>query len=331
MESFRNFCTGVPGGLLCVVLVLATHAATLCAQEYPNRSVHIVAPFPPGGGADINARRLAERLNKLWGQQVIVDNIAGAAGGLAAANVAKSKPDGYTLFFVTHPILAINPAIYEKLPYDPDKDFAPVVQLTELPTVLLVGPSLQVTRVADLVSLAKAKPGTLNFGSGGVGTSLHLAGELFKSATGVDIAHVPYKGTAPAFVALLGNDIQMMFDSSASALQHLQGGRVRGVAVASMTRLRAAPAIPTFDESGLRDFVVTLAYGIMVPAGTPAALAAALNRDFNTVLNDAEYRKQMADDGANVIGGSPEHFRQFLAAERSKWGALVQKLGIKGG
>jgi tripartite-type tricarboxylate transporter receptor subunit TctC len=330
MGSLRNGCAGAARRLACAALVLAAHAPTLCAQEYPNRAVRIVAPFPPGGGADINARRLAERLTKLWGQQVIVDNVAGAAGGLAAANVAKSKPDGYTLFFVTHPILAINPAIYEKLPYDPDKDFASVVQLTELPTVLLAGPSLQVTTVADLVNLAKAKPGTLNFGSGGVGTSLHLAGELFKATTGIDIAHVPYKGTAPAFVALLGNDIQMMFDSSGSALQHLQGGRVRGVAVASTTRLRAAPAIPTFDESGLRDFVVTLAYGIMVPAGTPAALVAALNRDFNTVLNDAEYRKQMADDGANVIGGSPEQFRQFLAAERKRWGPLVQKLGIKG-
>src|SRR6185295_17026222 len=148
--------------------------------------------------------------------------------------------------------------------------------------------------------------GALNFGTGGVGTSLHLAGELFKAATGTDIAHVPYKGTAPAITALLGNEIQLLFDSSASALQHMQGGRARGIAVASMNRLRAAPALPTFDESGVRNFVSTLAYGVMVPAATPAALIAAINRDMNTVLNDAEYRKLMSDGGATVIGGSPE-------------------------
>jgi len=330
MTPFRIAGAGTAGRLLSTALLLAVCAAAVHAQDFPNRPVRMVAPFPPGGGADINARRLAERLGKLWSQQVIVDNVAGAAGGIAAANVAKSKPDGYTLFFVTHPVLAINPALYEKLTYDPDRDFAPVVLLSGLPTVLLINPSLQATKVADLVSLAKSKPGTLNFGSGGVGTSLHLAGELFKATAGIDITHVPYKGTAPAFVALLGNDIQMMFDSSGSAVQHIQGGRVRGIAVASMTRLRIAPAIPTFDESGMRDFVVTLAYGIVVPAATPAALVARLNRDLNSVLNDADYRKQMTDDGAELFGGAPEQLRQFLAAEREKWGQLIRKLGIKG-
>lgn len=329
MRSFQDFCAGAAGRFACAALVLAAYATSPCAQEYPNRTVRIVVPFPPGGGADLGARRLAERLNRLWSQPVIVDNIAGAAGGLAATSVAKSKPDGYTLFFVTHPILTINPALYEKLPYDPENDFTAVVHLSELPTVLLVNPSLQAGTVAELVSAAKARPGTFNFGSGGIGTSLHLAGELFRAATGVDMTHVPYKGTAPAVVALLGNDIQLLFDTSESALKHMQGGRVRGIAVASMNRLRAAPALPTFDESGIRDFVVTLAYGVVVPAGTPGALVAALNRDLNTVLNDAEYRKQISDGGGNVIGGSPEQLRQFLAAERRRWGALVQKLGIK--
>jgi tripartite-type tricarboxylate transporter receptor subunit TctC len=312
------------------VLVLAAYATPSGAQEYPVRAVRFVAPFAAGGGADINVRRLGERLNKLWGQPVIVENIAGAGGGVAAVNVAKSRPDGYTLFFVTHPILAINPALYDKLPYDPENDFAAIVHVSDAPTVLLVNPSLQATKVSDLVSLAKARPGALNYGTGGVGTSLHLAAELFKAATGTDIAHVPYKGTTPALTALLSNDIQMMFDSSASALQRMQSGRVRGIAVASMTRLSAAPALPTFDESGVRNFVVTLAYGVMAPAGMPPALIATINRDLNTVLSDPEYRTQMADGGADVIGGSPEQFRKFLAAERRKWGALIQKLGIKG-
>ena len=330
MRFFRKLCRGRGSGLACAVLVFCVYASPLHAQDYPARAVRMVVPFPPGGGADLAARRLAERLNKLWAQPVIVDNIAGAAGTVAAVTVAKSKPDGYTLFFVTHPILAINPALYDKLPYDPDSDFASVVHIAELPTVLLIGPSLQIASVSELVSAAKARPGVFNFGSGGVGTSLHLSGELFKATTGIDIRHVPYKGTAPAMTALLGNEIQLLFDSSASALQHMQGGRVRGLAVASMNRLRAAPALPTFAESGYRDFVATLAYGMMVPAATPPAVIAAINRDMNVVLNDAEYRKQMSDGGATVIGGSPAEFRQFLAAERRKWGPLVQKLGIKG-
>lgn len=330
MTSPASLCAGAARKLARAVLVLAAGATTPCAQEYPTRAVRMVVPFPPGGGADLNARRLAERLSKLWGQTVIVDNIGGAAGSVAAANVARSRPDGYTLFFVTHPILAINPALYEKLPYDPDNDFAAIAHISDTPNVLLVSLTLQVTTVTDLVKVAKARPGALNFGSGGVGTSLHLAGELFKVAAGIDMTHVPYKGTAPALTALLGNEIQLLFDTSATALQRMQTGRVRGIAVASMTRLNVAPALPTFDESGVRDFVVTLAYGMMAPAETPAALIAAINRDLNGVLNDAEFRKQTSDDGGNVIGGSPERFRQFLAGERRKWGPLIQKLGIKG-
>jgi tripartite-type tricarboxylate transporter receptor subunit TctC len=244
--------------------------------------------------------------------------------------VAKARPDGYTLLFVTHPILAISPALNDKLPYDPENDFALIVHVSDIPIVLLASPSLPATKVADIVALAKAKPGALNFGTGGVGTSLHLSGELFKASTGVDLTHVPYKGTAPALTALLGNEIQLMFDSAATALQRIQGGRVRGIAVASVTRLAAAPALPTFDESGVKDFVVTLAYGVIAPAATPPAVVATINRDVNTVLSDKDYRAQMAEGGANVIGGSPEQFRKFIALERRKWGALIQKLGIKG-
>src|SRR6185295_3777982 len=294
--------------LIALALLAGPAAAQVRSQDagYPSRPVRFVAPFAAGGGADVNVRRLGERLNRLWGQPVLVDNIAGAGGGVAAVSVAKSRPDGYTLLFLTHPILAIAPSLYEKLPYDPENDFTAIVHVSDTPIVLLVNPSLAASNVPELVALAKARPGTLNFGTGGVGTSLHLAGELFKAATGTDIAHVPYKGTAPALTALLGNEIQLLFDSSASALQRMQGGRVRGIAVASMTRLSAAPALPTFDESGVRDFVVTLAYGVIGPAGMPPALVATLNRDLNTVLSDAEYRAQMAEGGAIVIGGSPE-------------------------
>ena len=179
--------------IACAFVILVGNAH---AQQFPTKAVRIIAPFPAGGATDINVRRLAERLNKLWGQPVIVDNSAGGAGISAAVTVAKSKPDGYTLFFITHPILSINPLLYDKLPYDADKDFRPVVEVTETPSVLLVSPALQVANVAELISVAKAKPGTLSFGSGGVGTTLHLSGELFKAAAGIDIVHVPYKGGA---------------------------------------------------------------------------------------------------------------------------------------
>ena len=325
--TVRNLPIGI-GRLiiLCATVIIAMSAQ---AQQFPTKAVRIVAPFPAGGATDINVRRLADRLNKLWGQPVIVDNSAGGAGISAAVTVAKSKPDGYTLFFITHPIVSINPLLYEKLPYDADKDFSPVVEVTETPSVLLVSPALQVANVAELISVAKAKPGALSFGSGGVGTTLHLSGELFKAATGIDIVHVPYKGGAAALTALMSNEIQLSFDSAPSALRQMQGGRVRGLAVASVNRLQAAPMLPTFVESGLNGVVSSLGNGIVVPAGTPSGIVASINTAVNSVLKNGEYRKQMTDDGVQVMGGSPEQFAQFLTNERKKWQVLIQKLGIK--
>ena len=325
--TVRNLPIGI-GRLiiLCATVIIAMSAQ---AQQFPTKAVRIVAPFPAGGATDINVRRLADRLNKLWGQPVIVDNSAGGAGISAAVTVAKSKPDGYTLFFITHPIVSINPLLYEKLPYDADKDFSPVVEVTETPSVLLVSPALQVANVAELISVAKAKPGALSFGSGGVGTTLHLSGELFKAAAGIDIVHVPYKGGAAALTALMSNEIQLSFDSAPSALRQMQGGRVRGLAVASVNRLQAAPMLPTFVESGLNGVVSSLGNGIVVPAGTPSGIIASINAAVNSVLKNGDYSKLMIDDGVQVIGGSPEQFAQFLTNERKKWQVLIQKLGIK--
>jgi len=325
--TIRNLPIGI--GRLIILCVTVIVAVSVQAQQFPTKAVRIIAPFPAGGATDSNVRRLAERLNKLWGQPVIVDNSAGGAGISAAVTVAKSKPDGYTLFFITHPILSINPLLYDKLPYDADKDFRPVVEVTETPSVLLVSPALQVANVAELISVAKAKPGTLSFGSGGVGTTLHLSGELFKAAAGIDIVHVPYKGGAAALTALMSNEIQLSFDSAPSALRQMQGGRVRGVAVASVNRLQAAPTLPTFAESGLNGVVSSLGNGIVVPAGTPSGIIASINAAVNSVLKNGDYSKLMIDDGVQVIGGSPEQFTQFLTNERKKWQVLIQKLGIK--
>jgi tripartite-type tricarboxylate transporter receptor subunit TctC len=271
---------------------------------------------------------LADRFGKLWNQQVLIDNVSGAGGGVAALNVARSKPDGYTVFFATHPIFAINPFVYEKLSYDPDADFIPVVKLSEAPLVLLVHASLGVQTLPDLIKLAKEKPGTINFGSGGVGTSQHLSAEMLKATASIDIVHIPYRGTGPASKALLANEIQMHFDGVHSATGQMATGRIRGIAVTSLNRLSTLPDLPTMSET-LNGFEATLAYGLLVPAGTPQALVTALNRDANKVLQDPAFRKQMQDAGISLQGGTPEQFKAFLANERRKWGDLLRRLNIK--
>jgi len=319
-----------PGnGLVVCTCALALAALPVLAQEFPVKSVRVIAPFPAGGGTDINVRRLSDRLSKIWKQPVIVENIAGGAGNSAAVAVALSQPDGYTLFFASLAIVAVNPVLYDKLPFDPDRDFAPVVLVSDTPHVLLVNSTFPAATVSELIALAKARPGSLNFGSGGQGTSLHLAGELLKTLAGIDLTHIPYKGTAPAVTAMIGNEIQMLFDSTSSALGHIRGGRVRGLAIASQARAVGLPAVPTFDESGIAGFYSGVGHGVLIRSGTPAVVVSALNRSINTVLNDPEYKKQMADIGVNLAGGTPEQLRSYIAAERKKWTPIIQKQGIK--
>jgi tripartite-type tricarboxylate transporter receptor subunit TctC len=311
-----------------LAFALVAIASPAAAQDYPSRPVRIVVPFPPGGGADLNARVFADRLSKLWNQQALVENMSGAGGGIAAVNVARSKPDGYTVFFATHPIFAINPFMYDKLAYDPDADFSPVIKLSEAPLVLLVPASSGVRSVSDLIRLAKEKPGAINFGSGGVGTSQHLTAELFKATAGIEITHVPYRGTAPASVALLGNEIQMHFDSVGSALTQAKTGRVRAIAITGQKRLPTAPDLPTMSET-LNGFESTLAYTFFVPAGTPQKIVSVLNRDANKVVQEPKLRKQMEDEGIILQGGTPEQLKAYLASERRKWGELLKRLNIK--
>lgn len=316
-------------GLVACACALALAVSPASGQDFPTRSVRVIAPFPPGGGTDINVRRLSDRLNRIWKQAVVVENIAGGAGNVAAVAVAVSQPDGYTLFFASLAIFAVNPVLYDKLPFDPDRDFAPVVLVSDTPHVLLVSSTFPATSVSELVALARARPGSLNFGSGGQGTSLHLAGELLKTLAGIDLTHVPYRGTAPAVTAMMGNEIQMLFDSTSSALGHIRGGRVRGLAIANPARAAGLPEVPTFDESGIPGFYSGVGHGVLVRSGTPAAVVSALNRGINTVLSDPEYQKQMADIGVNLAGGTPEQLRSYIATERKKWTPIIQKQGIK--
>jgi tripartite-type tricarboxylate transporter receptor subunit TctC len=314
--------------IITFVAMLAT-SMSVHAQSYPSKPLRMVAGMAAGGGADVNARRLAQILNKILKQSIVVENVAGGAGNLAAQIVAGAGSDGHTLLFASHPILAINPLLYERLPFNPDM-LAPVALVSQTPHVLLVSPALPVTTVAELVRYAKAKPGALNFGSGGAGTSIHLAGELLQSMEGISLTHVPYRGAAPAFTALVGNEIQLLFDNTLTAIGHIRGDRVRGLAIASAARLSVVPDLPTFIESGVAGFETGVGHGILVNAATPPDRIAVLNRAINVALSDAEFRKQMGDFGVVLVGGTPEYFQAYIAAERKKWGDVIRKRGIKG-
>ena len=315
--------------LMGCLMAMLCGAGPTAAQDYPTRPVRIIAPFAAGGGADLAARRLAERLNSRWKQPVVVHNIAGGAGNAAAHTVANSERDGYTLFFASLPILVTNPLLYAKLPFNPERDFAPVILVSDTPHILLVNAANRATKLSELIAHAKVQPGKVNFGSGGQGTSLHLAGELFKTVAGIDMVHVPYKGAAPAIVAMLGDEIQMLFDNGASALGHIRGGRVRGLGVASKTRAVALPEVPTFDEGGIANFYSGVPHGVFVAAGTPANVIAIVNRDINAIFQEADYRKVSVQSGINIVGGEPAQLTAYLATEKKKWQPLIQRQGIK--
>lgn len=299
------------------------------AQEYPTKTVRVVLPFAPGGGTDVNARQLTDRLSKLWKQPVIVENLGGGGGNVAAASVIARPEDGYTLFFTSLNVIALNPLLYKTLSYDADRDFAPVVLFSDTPHVLMISSAFPATRLSELITHAKAQPGTLHFGSGGHGTSQHLAGELLKIRAGIDIRHVTYKGSGQAVPAMLSNDIQMIFESISSAIGHVRGGRIRGLGVASPARAVVLPDVPTLEESGFPGFYSGVWAGVVVRTGTPARLVSAINRSINAVINDADYRKQMAEFGINLVGGTPEDLVAYIASQRKLWSPIIQKENLK--
>lgn len=288
----------------------------------------MVAGMPAGGGADLNARRLAAQLNRILKQNIVVENIAGAAGNAAAVTVSGGNPDGHTIFFSSHPVFAVNPVLYAKLPFNPG-DFQPVALVSQASHVLLANLSLPATRISDLIALARTKPRSINFGSGGPGTSLHLAGELLNYTAKIELVHIPYRGAAPAVVALISNEIQLLFDNSMTAIGHVRGGRVKALGIAAKSRLAAIPDVPTLDESGAPGFEAGISHGVLVLTAVPKPTVAALNRAINTALSDAEYKSAMADLGVSLVGGTPEYFTNFIAVERKKYSELITKQGIK--
>ena len=299
------------------------------AQGYPARAVRIIAPFPPGGGLDIVARALGQKLSPVLKQPVIIDNRSGADGMIGSEQVARAAPDGYTLLISSTGPMVINPALNAKMPYDTRKDFAPITLVVVQPMFLVVHPSLPVKTVKELIALARARPGQLNYASGGVGNGAHLAGEIFKTLTSIDIVHVPYKGAAPAVVDLLAGQAHMMVNSVSVFLPHINAGKLRALAVGAPHRLALLPNVPTMSEAGVEGFDASSWYGFFAPAGTPKDIVGRLNAESAKILRSQEMRDYLLPQGAEPIGNSPEQFSTHIDAELVKWARAVKSAGVK--
>lgn len=314
---------------LAALATFALLAGSALAQTYPAKPVKLIVPFPPGGNTDIVGRLIAEKLSASLGEQVYVDNRGGAGGTIGAEAAAKSPNDGYTLFFSTTGTLASAPSMRTDLRYDPVRDFAPIATLANAPVVVIVRDDLPVKTLSDLISLAKAKPGTLKFGSAGTGHFVHIAGEMFKTAAGVDMLHVPYKGVAQALVDLLGGRIDVMFDAPAQYEPHFKSGKVRALAVAAPRRLARLPDVPTTAEAGLPGYVLASWFGLAAPAGTPAQIVALLNAHVQKALAAPDVVQTMAKLGLEPGGGSAEQYAAMIVEDLAQWRAAVKRAGIK--
>ena len=310
-------------------LVLSLAATSLSqAQTYPAKPVRIIVGLAPGGTTDVFTRTLAQRLTEAWGQTVIVENRPGASGMIGAEAVAKAAPDGYTLLVSPQTSLAVAPALYGKAPYDTAKDFAPVSLLGSTPLVMIVHPSFPAKTFGDFVALAK-KGAPLTFGSGGVGSSPHMTGELISAALGVKMNHVPYKGENPAIADTIGGQIPIMFGNLPVALPHVRSGKVLALATTTARRSPLAPEIPTMSEGGIKDFEMATWYGMLAPAGTPPELVAKIQRDAARVLSDTETRERLTKMGVDLIVNTPEEFRAYLTSEIARYTKIIKSAGLK--
>ena len=313
---------------LAVAATLAAAASEASAQAYPNRPVRILVPFPAGAGVDIVARMLGLPLTDLWGQATVVDNRPGAGGTIACELAAKAAPDGYTLLLGNISTFAMAPSLYKKVNYDPVQSFAPITLVNTSANVLVAHPSVPAATTQALIALAKAKPGQINYASAGSGTSPHLAAELFKSMAGVDLVHVPYKGSPQALTDLLGGQTQIMFASLVSALPHIRQARLRALGVTSLKRAAALPDLPAINEAGLRGYDVSVWMGIVAPAGTPPAIIAQLNRQIAALLQSPDIRERLAVQGLEAASNSPAEFRSYIASEVRKWAVVIKQAGV---
>ena len=313
-----------------LVAIASTLVSTLTsAQAYPSKPIRLIIPFPPGGATDIIGRTLAQKLSTQLGQTVIVDNKPGAGGTLGSNEAAKAAPDGYTLLLATTSTHSIAPSLYKNIPYSVEKDFAPISEVATATNVLIVTPNLPVSNVAELVLLAKSKPDALNFASSGNGTIVHLQSELFKLVAGVQLTHVPYKGTALAIPDLISGQTQMLFDSLVSALPHIKGGKVKALAVTSTKRTPLLPNVPTVIESGLPGYEVNTYFGLFAPSGTPREILQRLQREAAAAVQSPEVKERFAGQGAEPVGGTPEALSALIRAETAKWKRVIEAGQIK--
>ena len=317
------------GSLVAAAAAALALAAAPVRADYPDRPIHLVVPFPAGGGADILARTIMPRVARELGTTIVVENRPGAGGNVGAEYVARAAPDGYTLLYGTNGTHAINRALYGSLAFDPVRDFAPVSRMTQIAALVVVYPGLPVATVGELVAYAKANPGKVFFASAGNGTTSHLAGELFRTVAQVDVVHTPYRGGALAANDLMGGHVAMMIDVMPNVLPLAQGGKLRALAVTTAARVPAAPEIPTVAESGLPGFEVSAWDGVLAPAGTPPVVIDRLNAAIRTALADPEVRDALVARGAQPVPGTPEAFARHIAAESEKWAQVVKKAGAK--
>jgi tripartite-type tricarboxylate transporter receptor subunit TctC len=321
----------VSGFLIFILLPLAladAYAQPAGSRSYPARPIRIVIPFPPGGATDIMARTIAQKLSRNWGQQVVVDNRPGAGGSIAAELAARSAPDGYTLFLGGTAQLAVNSSLYKKLAYDPVKDFAPIILVGSSPNIAVANPSLPARSLKELIALAKARPGQLNYASPGSGSTAHLSAELLKLQTGIDIVHVPYKGAAPGVIDVLSGQVPLMFVSIPSVLGHVKMGKLIALGVTGAKRTPAAPDVPTFAET-LPGFEASAWYGLLSAARTPQAIIDRLNREVASIHQGEDVKEIYAAQGIEIAGGSPAAFAAYIKSELEKWAVVVRKSGAR--
>ncbi|MFJ4294437.1 Bug family tripartite tricarboxylate transporter substrate binding protein [Cupriavidus sp. NPDC089707] len=321
----RLFAATVPVVLSCLGAIAPAHAQAV----YPIRPIKLVLGFPPGGSTDVAARSVADQLGKRLGQPVVVENRPGASGNIAAAYVARSPRDGYTLFYGTNTTHAMNVSLYSRLDYDPVKDFVPIVLQSKVWNVLSVNPTFRATTLPALIALARSEPGAINVASPGNSTSVHMALELLQSMAGIKVTHVPYKGSAPALTDVLGGQIPVMFDNLPASLPYIRAGKLKALAVSSPRRLAMLPDVPTFEELGIKGYEVAGWTALWAPAGTPPAIVDRLNHEMNQVLGDPKVIAMMKDLAFDPQGGTPASLAQFARAETLKWQAVIRNNGIK--
>jgi tripartite-type tricarboxylate transporter receptor subunit TctC len=317
------------GSVPVLVLAACLAAGGALAQSYPSKAVRLIIPAPPGSAPDILSRLIGQKLSESWGQPVVIDNILGAGGNIGTERVAKAAPDGYTLLFNTIGPIAVNISMYDKLPFDPVKDFAPITLVAKVPNILVVHPAVPVRSVEELIAYARKNPGKLRYGSPGSGTSNHLSAELLNTMTGISMLHIPYKSSAQMTTDVMGGQVEVVFHNAPVLLPHVKSGALRGLAVTSLQRLASVPELPTMAEAGVPGYEVTAWFGFLAPAGTPQAVISRVHADVAKAIAMPDVRERMTAQAAEPIGSTPQEYASFIAAEIAKWSRIVKASGAK--